>query len=231
MQGLFQAGWRGVSLERWGGGDKEFVLAFDDGYQCVEEHALKTTAEFGFTATVFIPTGYIGRNNDWDHQVYGLKFRHLDVAGLKRLNEAGWEIGSHTVRHCSLRDLEFERVSRELSESKQKLEDIVGREVVSVSYPFGRFDQTTLETSARAGYKWGIAPGLVSMKSLTSNGFTLFGAEAVYLWDGFINLEGRLTRQGRFYQLGSGFRKFVNKFASGTVIYQRLASKDYKDLP
>jgi peptidoglycan/xylan/chitin deacetylase (PgdA/CDA1 family) len=47
------------------------------------------------------------------------------------------EIGSHTVTHSALSALTPDRCRWELAESKRVLEDVVGRPVTAVSYPFG----------------------------------------------------------------------------------------------
>ncbi len=230
MRRLFEAGWKGVPLREWNGSEKEFVIAFDDGYQCVGDHAVEILAEFGFRASVFFPTGYLGKTNDWDHQVYGLKFKHLDRTGLKRLVDAGWELGSHTVSHLSLLDIAYERVERELVNSKAVLEDTSGQSVVSISFPFGRYNQSILDQAIAAGYKLGIAPRLIENVT-TDDRFKVYEADAVYMWDRFANLQGRLLRTGAVYRFGRYFRKIVNRASAGTVIYQRLASTGSKNLP
>jgi len=230
MKQLFNAGWRGIPLREWTGGEKDFVIAFDDGYQCIADFALEILNEFGFRASVFFPTGYLGRTNDWDHQVYGLKFRHLDKAGLKRLVEAGWELGSHTVSHLSLIDLDKDKIDNELVSSKKVLEDIAGQKVESISFPFGRYDNNVIDRAIHAGYRLGLAPRLIQNVSC-SDKFKLYEADAVYMWDRMVNLEGRLRREGFLYSMGRRFRKIVNRASAGTVIYQRMSSIGRKTLP
>ena len=230
MRSLRRAGWRGIPLKEWDGGEKDFVIAFDDGYQCVGDYAPEILAEFGFRASVFFPAGYLGRSNDWDHQVYGLKFRHLNSDGLKKLVGAGWEIGSHTVSHCSLLDLNEDRIKTELTLSKVILEEISGQQVESISFPFGRYNQNILDSAVLAGYKTGVTPRFMS-GVIGNDSFKLYEADAVYIWDRFSCLIGRLERTGTAYQVGRSFRKIINQAGLGTVIYQRIFSTSIKDLP
>ncbi len=217
-------------MKEWNGGAKDFVIAFDDGYQCVGDYAPQILAEFGFRASVFIPTGYLGRSNDWDHQVYGLKFNHLNSNGLKELVKAGWEIGSHTVSHRYLLDLSEERIKYELTESKMKLEEITGQPVETISFPFGAFSQNILDSAVLAGYKVGLTPNL-NNNILGNKEFRLYEADAVYIWDRYLNLARRLEKSGRAYHVGRSFRKIVNSASIGTAIYQRIFLTRTKDLP
>ncbi len=56
------------------------TLSFDDGYESVFENAFPILQELNFSATVFLPSAYIGKNNDWDHGRFGIKYRHMGVA-------------------------------------------------------------------------------------------------------------------------------------------------------
>jgi peptidoglycan/xylan/chitin deacetylase (PgdA/CDA1 family) len=60
----------------------------------------------------------------------------------------GHTIGAHTVHHLSLPTLPAGMQRYEMNDSKAVLEDIVGREVATVSYPYGRYDATTIALAA-----------------------------------------------------------------------------------
>ncbi len=74
---------------------------------------------------------------------------------IRQILDLGVEIGSHTVTHPDLTGIDRETLDRELSESKVRLEQIVGREVSSFCYPFGRFNKTACDAVERAGYRLG----------------------------------------------------------------------------
>jgi peptidoglycan/xylan/chitin deacetylase (PgdA/CDA1 family) len=62
----------------------------------------------------------------------------MDTAGLRRLAQAGMEVGAHSVSHPILARLAPDQARREISASKEQLERICGRPVRSFAYPNGR---------------------------------------------------------------------------------------------
>jgi len=230
MECLHREGWRGVTLGDSVGADNEVVIAFDDGYQCVADHAFETLDRLGFKASVFLPTGYLGKTNDWDHQVYGLKFRHLDQTGLRKLSDAGWEIGSHGTTHRSLRDMDSAKATKEIVDSKALLENIIGTTVDSISFPFGLYNRRILEISASAGYRRGLTPSIQPGVAVPKE-FRLVEGDPVYIWDRFANLSSRFSANGTINQIGRSIRRLAHFGSRGTVIYQRIASSVTKNLP
>jgi peptidoglycan/xylan/chitin deacetylase (PgdA/CDA1 family) len=128
-------------------------LTFDDGYAGIAEHAVPLLASRGFTATVFVPSDYVGRGADWDTGLLGRRFRHLDAAALRDLVVAGFEIGSHSATHRDLRSLDDDALRRETAGSRRALEDLAGAPVRSFAYPFGRHDARVRAAVADAGYE------------------------------------------------------------------------------
>jgi peptidoglycan/xylan/chitin deacetylase (PgdA/CDA1 family) len=107
------------------------VLTFDDGFEDFRTAAFPLLMEHGFCATVFLPTGFI---SEGPSILKGKKcMRWSDV---RELSGSGVRFGSHTVTHPVLRDLPWDRVERELRESKETLEDRLGAEVANFSYPY-----------------------------------------------------------------------------------------------
>ena len=106
MRWLRRRGLRGVSIAellaaRAAGGSKGLIgLTFDDGYADFAEYALPVLRRHGFTATVFVIAGLLGGDNVWDPA--GPRKPLLDAAQVRRLAEAGVEIGSHGMQHVSL---------------------------------------------------------------------------------------------------------------------------------
>jgi peptidoglycan/xylan/chitin deacetylase (PgdA/CDA1 family) len=69
-----------------------------------------------------------------------------------------FEIGSHTVNHPFLGSQTSEVQERELTDSRRILGDLIGRPVISLSYPYGgpdAFDETTIALARAAGYEYG----------------------------------------------------------------------------
>jgi peptidoglycan/xylan/chitin deacetylase (PgdA/CDA1 family) len=64
-----------------------------------------------------------------------------------------FEIGGHTYSHTWLTQVDEDRMMYELTESKNVLESIVRKEVVSFCYPRGLYDKKVTEKVKESGYK------------------------------------------------------------------------------
>jgi peptidoglycan/xylan/chitin deacetylase (PgdA/CDA1 family) len=150
-------GYQGVSLRALSGSfsalpAKPVVITFDDGYQCLHEHALPALAEYGFTATVFLVTGGIGGVNCWETAIGDVEAPMLSAAHLAEMQRAGLEFGSHTLHHPHLTALSREEAAMEIGESRQALEDLLGEKCHSFAYPYGDWNQSVRDLVEEAGY-------------------------------------------------------------------------------
>lgn len=134
---------------------KSIIITFDDGYLSFYENAFRSLLSRNMRAVVFVPVNYIGKTNNWDVQLLGKNYLHMDKTQLKIICDNGMEIGSHTLRHIYLNNLSDKILERELNESKTKLEEIVNNTVQTVSYPFGRFNKRVL-AAAKKYYTFGV---------------------------------------------------------------------------
>jgi peptidoglycan/xylan/chitin deacetylase (PgdA/CDA1 family) len=152
---LERRGIRGVALrdlfDRSAETAKRAVLTFDDGYAGVLTHALPLLAAHGFAATVFVVSGRLGGVNDWDGETPGDAL--LTADGVRTLHAAGIEIGSHGATHRALPELSDADLADEAAGSKAALEAVVGAPVLSFCYPYGAFDDRSVEAVRRAGYR------------------------------------------------------------------------------
>jgi peptidoglycan/xylan/chitin deacetylase (PgdA/CDA1 family) len=63
------------------------------------------------------------------------------------------EIGSHGYSHLNLANIPFNIAEDELKKSKQKIEAVIEKEVVSMAYPDGNYNDVIKSTSLKSGYK------------------------------------------------------------------------------
>jgi len=107
------------------------AITFDDGFRDVYTHALPVLQRFGFTASVYLPTAFIG-----DQRCAFKKRECLTWSEVRELRACGMEIGSHTVNHPVLYQLSWPDIERELCESKMEIENELQSPVTSFSYPY-----------------------------------------------------------------------------------------------
>ncbi|HUO14452.1 MAG TPA: polysaccharide deacetylase family protein [Verrucomicrobiae bacterium] len=120
---------------------RSVVITFDDGCETDLLVAAPILRQAGFTATFFITSGRLGTAG------------YLSFAQLKELQELGFEIGSHSISHAYLTDLDDAALQREMSESKAQLERIIGQTVAHFSCPGGRCDQRVIQMAQTVGYQ------------------------------------------------------------------------------
>ena len=133
-------------------------LTFDDGYEDFLSTALPMLETLGFSATVFVVAGMLGKENTWEHRGGPrLRSRLLGADGVREISERRMEIGSHTVTHPRLSGLEPEMLAREVDDSRQMLSEIVGTPVEGFSYPYGDLDGPAVRAVRSAGYVYAVA--------------------------------------------------------------------------
>jgi len=125
------------------------MISVDDGYRSTYDMAYPILKKYGFTATLFIYTDYVGVSSQaitWDQ--------------LRELKREGFTIGSHSIAHSDLskqkkdedKKTYLARLKREIFRSKQILDEKLGQDTLIFSYPFGRQNQTVVSLARQAGY-------------------------------------------------------------------------------
>jgi peptidoglycan/xylan/chitin deacetylase (PgdA/CDA1 family) len=158
MKYLKENGYRVISLEelleflkyRHSLPKRSVVISIDDGYRSVYNIAWPILKKYGFRATLFIYTDFVGVSKNaitWDQ--------------LREMKKNGFEIGAHTMSHCDLtkqnkgEDTQayISRIEKELSTSKQIIDKKLNQNTVFLAFPYGRYDQRVLDMCKRLGYK------------------------------------------------------------------------------
>ncbi|WDP92890.1 MAG: polysaccharide deacetylase family protein [Desulfobacter sp.] len=129
---------------------KAVMITIDDGFRSAYEVALPILEEFGYTATVFVYTDYIGVSK-----------KALSWADLRILKSKGFTIGSHSVSHSNLivrdkgetREAFLKRRKKEIFLSKQIIDKKLNQETRFFSFPYGKYDSGIIKMAHQAGYK------------------------------------------------------------------------------
>ena len=203
--------------------DKSVMLTFDDGYEDFYLNAFPVLKKYGFTACVFIITGYIGKKSNWDYNWGRFKKRHLSWEQILNLSQAGFEIGSHTVNHPDLTKITRRYLNFELQASKETLEDKLGRKVNFLSYPFGRYSQLVRDETERAGYKGAFTLG----GNLAPRSWVAFSIPrmGVYLLDSPLSLKIKLEKS-KLFGLEEIKGWIINRFPGWTTILKGTPNYD-----
>jgi len=126
------------------------AITFDDGFADFHREALPLLRRHGFTATVFVTTGWIA---DAGPQAAGRRpGRMLSWNQIREAAAAGVEIGAHSHRHQQLDQIAPSGLLDELTTSKELLEDGLGRAVPSLAYPFGYSNARVRQAARDVGY-------------------------------------------------------------------------------
>ncbi len=118
------------------------ALTFDDGMRTLVTDAAPVLRELGVPATLFLTTGYVGKDNGWPSQP-PLAPR-LPIMGwdeLETLKQSGWDIQAHTVTHPDLRTQSDDAALHELTEPVETIARRLGHKPSLLAYPYGYFDR------------------------------------------------------------------------------------------
>lgn len=165
---LKEEGYTLLTFERWDDiekVDKPIFITFDDGYK----NNLKAFAIFQklkdeyFTpsGTIFVISDFIGRPN------------RLSKSELREMAESGlFSIQSHTATHPDL--TQIKDYIHELKDSKVKIEQITGKPVIALAYPYGNFNERVVSETKKY-YRFGLTttPGAFSKMDIVNESYLL----------------------------------------------------------
>jgi peptidoglycan/xylan/chitin deacetylase (PgdA/CDA1 family) len=116
------------------------VVTFDDGGESYYTVAAERLEALGWRGHCFVSTNFIGQRG------------FLTPAQIRELDARGHLIGSHSASHpARFNSLTLAEMRAEWSDSRQKLEDLLGHAVTVGSVPGGYFSADVAKTAAEAG--------------------------------------------------------------------------------
>jgi peptidoglycan/xylan/chitin deacetylase (PgdA/CDA1 family) len=126
---------------------KSVLLTFDDGYKSFLQYARPILKDYGFGATLFVYSDFIGAGS-------GLSWQDL-----RTLSEQGYDVQAHSKSHANLRRKEGEseaayakRIEAELAYPLTLFKKNLPRPVDALAYPYGEMDDELISFVAKYGY-------------------------------------------------------------------------------
>jgi peptidoglycan/xylan/chitin deacetylase (PgdA/CDA1 family) len=153
---------------------KVAVITFDDGYRDNYLSAFPELKRAGVPATFFVSTGFVGTHNAFPHDTRAVArgqsthddWEKISWDELREMQQAGMEIGSHTVGHTNMGSADEATIQRELSESLQKLTQELGPGPRAFAFPWGKpadVSEAAIKSVRELGYYAAVttSPGAV----------------------------------------------------------------------
>lgn len=149
------------------------AITFDDAFADNYHHAWPLLTEFGLPATFFITTGLV----EGQPAVLARFARLLSVdrsqiqplswAQVGEMRAGGMSIGAHSVTHPNLAFVDSDEARWEIENSRRVLKDVLGEDVTSFAYPFGKpkhnFTSRTVAQVREAGFS---SAGVINCRTL-----------------------------------------------------------------
>jgi peptidoglycan/xylan/chitin deacetylase (PgdA/CDA1 family) len=137
---------------------RSVVVTFDDAYASVLR-ARPILDAASYPGTVFVVTRFAESGEPlrwpgidmWSDGEHADELEPLGWGELEALRDAGWEVGSHTVSHPRLPDLDDETLRAELTDSRAAIVRHLGS-CETIAYPYGLADARVAAAARDAGY-------------------------------------------------------------------------------
>lgn len=117
------------------------ALTFDDGYQDFYANVFPILKKYKAKATIYVISNYIGKKD------------FLSEKEIEELIKSGLvEVGSHTLDHADLWELNDKPSIDQIKLSKQALEERFHVSVHTFAYPFGKYKPSDINIVKEASY-------------------------------------------------------------------------------
>jgi peptidoglycan/xylan/chitin deacetylase (PgdA/CDA1 family) len=135
-------------------GRPRVAITFDDGYRSAFELAVPVLREFGFPATFFVPTRWIGGRRGWDARG-DVALELMGAEELLELARDGFGVESHGHAHIDYAACDPDVVERDVLTSVERLTDLLGHAPRYIAYPYGRVTEAAAAEASRLGLRAG----------------------------------------------------------------------------
>lgn len=134
---------------------KGICFTFDDAYVSAIDRAPDILERYGYRGAFYVVPSLVGQTSSWD----GERARPLaHWEAILAVAQRGHEIGNHTWSHPHLAELDLEAQIAELQLAREKLAEY-GIDAKSIAFPYGSFNEMTIEAMRTVGLGVGLALG------------------------------------------------------------------------
>ena len=113
------------------------TTSWDDGHP-LDLKLAEMLARYGVPATFYLPVERTKRGC----------MRPDEMMEISR----SFDVGGHTYHHVNLRKVPARDAREEIIGGKNRIEDVIGRELASFCYPYGEYNNRVVETVKEAGF-------------------------------------------------------------------------------
>ena len=204
-------------------GRKCVAITFDDAFTSVAENALPELARHSLHSTIFVPVGWIGRTPGWVMKksepaiaaIVNPELTEVVMSSeqLKALAASLVSLGSHSITHPSMLELDAKLARREIEDSRGRLAELSERDILEFSFPYGDHDSSTVAMCRAAGYE--TAYSITAQEVDTTSSELLRGRTKVDPSDGpiefFLKFNGAYQWMGDTVPLRKTLRSMFGK--------------------
>jgi len=161
MNFLYQRGYTTITLREYvnslimneSAPSKSIVLTFDDGYKNNYDIAFPILRGFGFTATIFLVTGFMGKMDSWEKDKGIPNSPLLSWNEVAEMKKYGFDFQPHSYSHPLLTNLTPDEIKAELINSKKEIESRLDEKAEVFCYPYGKLDDKVIKILKEVGFK------------------------------------------------------------------------------
>jgi peptidoglycan/xylan/chitin deacetylase (PgdA/CDA1 family) len=148
------------------------VITFDDAYADFYSAALPVLRKHDFSATLYVPTGYVGATSRFNGSRDEGEQKILSWDALRDITTERIEVAAHSHTHPQMDRVPSAIICDEVHRCRGMMEDKLSVRVHGFAYPFGYFNATARSAVAGGGFRYACAVGNL-MTSSDDDVFTM----------------------------------------------------------
>lgn len=159
------------------------TLTFDDAWSSQYTNAVPILNASGMKGTFYMLSSVI--QGSWQD--------YMTPPMAQAIANAGHEIAGHTITHPNLTALSSSQITNEITVSRTYLQNLTGKSITSIAYPYGSVNTTVKNLTSQAGYTSGRGVDDSQLNTPKSDKFNLF-AQCVEKTDTLASIKAQIDK-------------------------------------